>query len=133
VRDDVPLVFIGHSYGGIIIQNALVQLSQSFSTQSEHLLRCVAGVLFFGTPQSELVLAHLQQIRSKKQKSPVQVLPKSISKEYLKTLIENFVRISQNLRIACFFENDEDGLPGRFCCSGSYGQAVDEVCTSDCS
>ncbi len=82
----------------------MVQLGQSFNAKSQNISRCVVGVLFFATPQSESALAVLQRNVLKKQKSPVQVLPKSVTKEYLKTLSENFGLLYQKLPIACFFE-----------------------------
>jgi hypothetical protein len=44
---DRPLIFIGHSFGGIVIEQALVSaINQGF----EHVAIATAGILFLGTP-----------------------------------------------------------------------------------
>lgn len=49
-RDDScrPIIFIGHSYGGIVIQEAIIQANGSHDFQ--HLATATVGVVFLGTP-----------------------------------------------------------------------------------
>lgn len=52
---DRPIVWIGHSLGGLIVKNTLVQASSSIGThykqKATQLSTC--GVLFFGTPMQD--------------------------------------------------------------------------------
>jgi hypothetical protein len=55
-----PIVFIAHSLGGIILQEALVQLADSSLLElREELLQKVQGALCFGVPNYGMVIEHL--------------------------------------------------------------------------
>ncbi|KAK1246563.1 hypothetical protein MKX08_000365 [Trichoderma sp. CBMAI-0020] len=47
-----PIIFLGHSLGGLIIKQLLISLSRSEFLQDKELLRAVYGVIFFGTPHN---------------------------------------------------------------------------------
>lgn len=49
LQADRPILLIGHSLGGILIKNALVQACDS----AHPIIQCVAGVVFLGTPHPE--------------------------------------------------------------------------------
>ena len=53
---DRAIIWIGHSLGGLIVQNALVQASASLQSRIEHkaIELCTCGVLYFGTPMREV-------------------------------------------------------------------------------
>ncbi|KAL8783755.1 MAG: hypothetical protein Q9195_009293 [Heterodermia aff. obscurata] len=53
---DRAIIWVGHSLGGLIVQNALVQASASVESRREHkaIELCTCGVLFFGTPMREV-------------------------------------------------------------------------------
>ncbi|CAI7624444.1 unnamed protein product [Penicillium manginii] len=50
-----PLVFIGHSLGGLIIKKALIQASQTVITElddAHRIYQATKGLIFFGTPHA---------------------------------------------------------------------------------
>ncbi|KAI9698517.1 MAG: hypothetical protein M1836_004098 [Candelina mexicana] len=49
IHPDRPVIFIGHSFGGIVIEKALV-LANSDGSKYQHLIKVTAGVVFLGTP-----------------------------------------------------------------------------------
>ena len=53
---DRAIIWIGHSLGGLIVQNALVQASASVESRREYkaIELCTCGVLYFGTPLREV-------------------------------------------------------------------------------
>ena len=44
-----PLIFIGHSFGGLVIEQAVVQ-ANSAGGRYEYLVRLIGGIVFLGTP-----------------------------------------------------------------------------------
>lgn len=56
-RDQRRLILIGHSLGGLLIKEALVQLSKSNSELDQ--MRQIAGVLFFGVPNDGMDITSL--------------------------------------------------------------------------
>ena len=44
-----PLIFIGHSFGGLVIEQAVVQ-ANSAGGRYEYLVRLIGGIIFLGTP-----------------------------------------------------------------------------------
>lgn len=46
---DRPLIFVGHSFGGLVIEQAVVNANSSGS-QYEYLINLIAGVILLGTP-----------------------------------------------------------------------------------
>ncbi|KAK3382531.1 hypothetical protein B0T24DRAFT_17414 [Lasiosphaeria ovina] len=56
-----PIVFIAHSLGGIVLQEALVQLTHTISHVKDlgYLLEKVVGAIFFGVPNQGMAIEHL--------------------------------------------------------------------------
>ncbi|KAL1858886.1 hypothetical protein Daus18300_009755 [Diaporthe australafricana] len=49
---DRPIIFISHSYGGLIVKKMLMESSLRPSVGPKSLPQCTIGLLFFGTPKS---------------------------------------------------------------------------------
>jgi hypothetical protein len=65
---DRPLIFIGHSFGGLVIEQAVVKASSAGSPY-EYLARLLGGVILLGTPHQSSkfkkwssVMAHLADL-----------------------------------------------------------------------
>lgn len=48
-RTDRPIIFIGHSFGGLVVEQAVVKANSSRSPYS-HLIEHLGGVILLGTP-----------------------------------------------------------------------------------
>ncbi|KAI0413187.1 hypothetical protein F5X98DRAFT_391141 [Xylaria grammica] len=46
----LPIIFIGHSFGGIIIKQALCLPKDKVSKEKDHIVEDTSGILFLGTP-----------------------------------------------------------------------------------
>lgn len=53
IQDPKPLVFIGHSLGGLIVKSALLKALQHKADEAiDEILTSTRGIAFFGTPHS---------------------------------------------------------------------------------
>jgi hypothetical protein len=108
-----PIIFIGHSMGGLVIAKAIT-LAEVRVKRYWGLLQCISACVFFGTPfegtvKAELasVVAILGQTVNETVSSTLLELMKPKS-EALRELKENFKRIAVQLNpkieVLCFFE-----------------------------
>jgi pimeloyl-ACP methyl ester carboxylesterase len=68
VMSDRPLIFIGHSFGGLIVEQAVVKANSS-SNMYRYIVELIGGVVFLGTPHRGSksqkwgsILAHLAKL-----------------------------------------------------------------------
>lgn len=54
-----PLVLIGHSLGGLVIKQALCQMSESKAVDERSILKSTQGIMFFGTPNQGMDITSL--------------------------------------------------------------------------
>ena len=98
-----PLIFIGHSFGGLVIKSVL--LHSALAEADERSLRAVKsktlGIIFLGTPhQSDSLGVTLNAITSLNGKTEL----KESETRRLETELDQFKSISTSFMIFCCFE-----------------------------
>ncbi|TGJ85994.1 hypothetical protein E0Z10_g2737 [Xylaria hypoxylon] len=88
-RSSKPVIFLGHSLGGLVLRDALRQLADSSSEEYRALLNIIRGALFFGVPKLGIEQASLRAIV---QGNPNETLIEDIGRgsNYLRRLNESF-------------------------------------------
>ena len=111
---DRPIIFIGHSFGGLVIEQAVVQ-AQSVGNRYEYLVKLIGGVVLLGTPhqgsQSQKwgsIVAHVASVFDCGETA----LMKEVDEKSMKMfdLVSEFKKIMISLDLAktavlCFYEN----------------------------
>ncbi|MCJ1472419.1 hypothetical protein MMC13_001067 [Lambiella insularis] len=106
-----PLVFIGHCFGGIVIEKALVS-AKLHEEDYPNIIRSVAGVIFLGTPhrgsnsqsKASVIASIASAISYGEHSSLLKVVEKD--SEMLADLLHDFTRTVNTVSIPvfCFFE-----------------------------
>ncbi|CVK92445.1 uncharacterized protein FMAN_07341 [Fusarium mangiferae] len=104
-----PIIFIGHSLGGLVIKEALVRARRSPNDTSHDLSKATYGLLFFGVPNLGL---RNNQLETLVHGQPNQALihdllvdDDSEPSNYLKRLADEFSeRCKDQYRVVSFFE-----------------------------
>jgi hypothetical protein len=109
-----PLVFVGHSLGGLVIKEALIRSSEyHFNKQDEELgavYPCTKGIVFLGTPHRGSDLAPYGRIVAKVAKlllrNPNERLISLLESESptLERQRRSFASISKDISLACVIE-----------------------------
>ncbi|KJR89828.1 ribonuclease p/mrp subunit [Sporothrix schenckii 1099-18] len=109
-----PLVFVGHSLGGLVIKEALIRSSEYFFNRQDEELgsvyACTKGIVFLGTPHRGSELTSYGHVVAKVAKvflrNPNEHLISLLEKEspILERQRRSFASISKNLDIACVIE-----------------------------
>jgi hypothetical protein len=109
-----PLVFVGHSLGGLVIKEALIRSSEyHFNEQDEELgalYACAKGVVFLGTPHRGSDLTPYGHIVAKVAKlllrNPNKKLISLLESEspILERQRRSFTSISKDISLACIIE-----------------------------
>ncbi|KAF5004703.1 hypothetical protein FDECE_8814 [Fusarium decemcellulare] len=112
-----PIIFVAHSLGGLVCEQALLISSGSPETYEQALLECTIGVIFMGTPHSGAgianmasTLARLIKIFKPTNREIISVL--TPSSEVLANLQQEFHRMierrsregKRDMQLFCFFE-----------------------------
>jgi hypothetical protein len=101
-----PLVLLGHSLGGLLIKEAMVQIAESES--GPDLINLIFGLLFFGVPNDGLdIESFVPMVKDQ----PNRFLLESLSvknSQVLNILRRNFSKILErtDLEIFCFYETE---------------------------
>ncbi|KAK8035531.1 LipA and NB-ARC domain-containing protein [Apiospora rasikravindrae] len=113
-EEERPLIFVGHSLGGLVIKEALIRSAEYFHNQQDEELgaiyACTKGVVFLGTPHRGSDLTPYGHIVAKAAKLALQN-----PNDHLVTLLEkesailehqrkSFSSISKDLALACVYE-----------------------------
>ena len=98
-----PLIFIGHSLGGLVIKSVLLHSAQA--EDNERNLRAIKsvtlGVLFLGTPHQSVSLGDIvKTIISLYGRTEI----KESESHWLETQLDQFKSISTSLMIFCCYE-----------------------------
>lgn len=117
-RDPRRLILIGHSLGGLLIKEALVQLSMSNSGLDQ--IRQIAGVLFFGVPNDGMDITSLIPMVNDQPNRFLLESLSAINSQVLRVQEGSFAKfLTQTaLNIFCFYETRES--PTAVQVSGSY-------------
>ncbi|KAK1983503.1 ankyrin repeat-containing domain protein [Colletotrichum cereale] len=112
---DRPIVFIGHSMGGLVIAQAISLAADALRDHFPRMFECVAGCAFFGTPfdgaHVAAVASMLGDIGEKLGVTKSSELVKMMTpgNESLRDLRNDLLRLSHKLspaiKLACFYEN----------------------------
>lgn len=105
-----PLIFVGHSLGGLVIKQTLVIASQE--APFSHVINSTRGVIFFGTPHQGSGLANyastLTRVPSSLALKPPPALLNSLKNKSLSlaNLTDDFKKLAifQNISIVSFYE-----------------------------
>jgi hypothetical protein len=103
-----PLIFIGHGFGGIVVQQTILQKSEEYL---EGLVRHVAGIVFMVTPFSELedladIIRNQLSKLAKKSIPPANLLDTRSNNQALLQIHSEFLEkvAKANISIFCFTE-----------------------------
>jgi hypothetical protein len=108
-----PIIFVGHSLGGIIIKSALIHASKLKGNYRD-IYSSTIGVLFFGTPHQgtrsnpwvrmveRLTTLTLEPFNARTLKADL---------HQLELLLEQYKTISLDFCTACFYEGGDDMVP----------------------
>lgn len=110
-RSTEPLFFLAHSLGGIVLKQALVQMS-SGSDSDKSLLSRVAKIVLFGVPNRGMRVSHLQpMVQGQPNTSLVECL--SDRSQYLGRLDEQFTDIPflRGARVISIYETLQSQIP----------------------
>ncbi|KID82723.1 ankyrin repeat protein [Metarhizium guizhouense ARSEF 977] len=129
--DERPILFIGHSLGGLAVKMALVKASNE--ARYENILRQCYGVSFFGTPHQGSSYFSLPSLACSIQ-SLLQLsspLPPSVThhlrvgNSVLTRLDEDFKAASNDLQVWTFYETIDSRLSGGNATAGPDSRDVD--------
>ncbi|KAI9763914.1 MAG: hypothetical protein M1840_009026 [Geoglossum simile] len=102
-----PIIFIGHSLGGLVVKQALVQAAEGSQDDIAILMSCYA-VVFFGVPNRGLNISNLASMVSGQ---PNEELVRNLdpSSTFLSLLHDMFYRrfVFDDSQIVCFYETKE--------------------------
>ncbi|KAK2605976.1 hypothetical protein QQS21_003602 [Conoideocrella luteorostrata] len=104
-----PIIFVGHSMGGIVIKEALISLSQSKDENDARLFRVTRGIVFFGVPHTGM---KIESLRAMVGDNPNRQLIESLcgeNSQFLKQQRSNFSTLlnanaARNIKIISFYE-----------------------------
>ncbi|KAJ4299611.1 hypothetical protein N0V90_004857 [Kalmusia sp. IMI 367209] len=102
-----PIIFIGHSLGGLIVKETIISLSKSKNEEDQRLAQATYGVVFFGVPHDGIDVSSLIPMAGD---GPNRPLIESIGKGGSQTLgrlhrgFHEALEPQDETEIFCFFE-----------------------------
>ena len=130
VARDRPLIIIAHSLGGLVLKQAMVQMSSGDAADSRN-FKATYGILFFGVPNQGMDISSLlAMVRGQPNLHFLSTLSKDGG--LLQCLIERFrtVFVFPDSRIYSFYETEmsptaQEGEPGEWSMNGRPAVLVD--------
>ncbi|KHN94939.1 ankyrin repeat protein [Metarhizium album ARSEF 1941] len=124
-HDERPVVFVGHSVGGLVVKMALVKAGRD--ARYENILRQCYGVAFFGSsyfslPSLACSIQNLLQLSSPLPASVTDDL--RVGNSLLIRADEDFKAVSNDLQVWTFYETIDSRLPGGSATSASESREV---------
>ncbi|KAI5845839.1 hypothetical protein DFP73DRAFT_476894 [Morchella snyderi] len=129
-----PIIFIGHSFGGIIVAQSLVR-SKECNPRDDPAVYAIhqatRGVIFYGTPHRGFLVDDILGMLNPQENSERVKLVNSINKnsDLLHSELERFVDLAMQLRIVSFYERLQTRRPvlgaTGFARTGEYVTTVD--------
>lgn len=128
---DRPLIFIGHSFGGLVIEQAVVQ-ANSAGGRYEYLVKLIGGVVLLGTPHQGSksqkwgsIVANLARLIDYGETGLMEEVDEKSMKIF--DLISEFKRIMISIDLAktaviCFYENHPTSYLSRVIKTGPWLQ-----------
>lgn len=101
----VPLVFIAHSLGGLLVKEAIIQMKGD--KKHEDLLESIYGALFFGVPSEGMEITSLIPMVAD-QRNQLLLLSLGTESELLRKQTRNFAKAfgSEESEIFCYYETE---------------------------
>ncbi|VUC37223.1 unnamed protein product [Clonostachys rosea] len=104
-----PLILIGHSFGGLIVAQALVkakQLDRDPNPSIRALYDAIIGILFFATPHRGILIDDIQSMVGEQGPNPRTALVDQIQSgsQQLKDQLDHFKNLIQGRKIISFIE-----------------------------
>jgi hypothetical protein len=105
-----PLLFVGHSLGGIVIKDTLIRSSQYQNTGGNARLGSIyqstVGIVFFGTPHHGSFEAPLERIVTNilQDSNPAKRIVRPVNPEFFEQQAMNFREIAETLPTVDIFE-----------------------------
>ncbi|OHE95305.1 hypothetical protein CORC01_09450 [Colletotrichum orchidophilum] len=129
---DRPIVFIGHSMGGLVIAKAVILAAETYRDIFPRLFECIAGCAFFGTPfggaQVAAVASMLGYVGEQLGYTKSSALVKMMTPgdESLNELRGDFLRLALKLspavQLFCFYEIHQTDFTQE-----KYGAAMSKI------
>ena len=128
---DRPLIFIGHSFGGLVIEQAVVQ-ANSAGGRYEYLVKLLGGLVFLGTPHQGSksqkwgsIMANLANLIDYGEAGLMNDVDEKSMKIF--DLVSNFKKIMISMDLAktavvCFYENRPTNYLSRVIKTGRWIQ-----------
>ena len=128
---DRPLIFIGHSFGGLVIEQAIVQ-ANSAGGRYEYLVKLTGGVVLLGTPHQGSksqkwgsIMANLANLIDYGETGLIEEVDEKSMKIF--DLISEFKKIMIGLDLAktaviCYYENRPTNYLSRVTKTGQWIQ-----------
>lgn len=131
VVSDRPLIFIGHSFGGLVIEQAIVR-ANSAGGRYEYLVKLVGGIILLGTPHrgshSQKWGSIMANLANRFGYGETELM-KEVDEKWMKIfdLISEFeeIMISMDLAktaVSCFYENLPTNYLSRVAKTGQWIQ-----------
>ncbi|KAL7269267.1 hypothetical protein RUND412_008080 [Rhizina undulata] len=105
-----PIVFIGRSFGGIIIAQSLVEAAtkkgekQAF-VGNEYLVAETCAVMFFSTPHRGILMQDVRKMLEDDNRNPrIGLLDEIESELNLKPYLKEFIKLEGNFKVVSFYE-----------------------------
>ncbi|KAF9882373.1 hypothetical protein CkaCkLH20_00409 [Colletotrichum karsti] len=129
---DRPIVFIGHSMGGLVIAKAITLVADTYRDVFPRMFECIAGCAFFGTPFGGTEIAATasmlgdfgEQLGYTKSSALVKMM--TPGDESLNELKNDFLRLALKLspavQLFCFYENHPTDFTQE-----KYGAAMSKI------
>ncbi|KAI0481790.1 hypothetical protein F4859DRAFT_476008 [Xylaria cf. heliscus] len=109
-----PLIFICHSYGGVLLSHCLVRANALEDEQRRSLYKSTYGMLFFGTPHrgspKDDVLKMVEQAHPNRVPALMQTAPGSGE---LKLQLQLFADLVRDRQIGSFYETEPTPVPSQ--------------------
>ncbi|KAG8408609.1 hypothetical protein J3458_019634 [Metarhizium acridum] len=130
-NDERPILFIGHSLGGLVVKMALVKASRD--ARYENIVRQCYGVAFFGTPHQgssyfsiPSLACSIQSLLQLSSPLPTSVTDHlRVGNSVLMRVDEDFKAVSNDLQVWTFYETIDSRLSGGNATAGSESRDVD--------
>lgn len=109
-KSSKPVAFLAHSLGGLVVKQALVQLSTSKDSEWHAIANMLKGAIFFGVPNFGMDQAHLMTIV---RGNPNEALIDAIAhdSDFLNRLEEGFKKYVCNSTFQCFWAYEKTTSP----------------------
>ncbi|TAQ85665.1 hypothetical protein B7494_g6019 [Chlorociboria aeruginascens] len=111
-KKDIPMIFIAHSFGGMILKGALARSNLGVD-KGTIIAHRTYGILFFGVPQDTAThLANLQALTSpqKIEKETLEITQLKADLDWLQYYNRRFNCISDHFQVTYFSESGDMGM-----------------------